>query len=61
LSVSDLRVHFGLGAAQKIDELAIHWPGGETLILKDIAAGKYYFVKQGASPVEFVPGNGIPN
>ena len=28
LSQSDLRLHFGLGAAQKIDKIEIDWPGG---------------------------------
>ena len=27
-SSSDPRVHFGLGAATKIDKLEIHWPSG---------------------------------
>ena len=27
-SQSDFRLHFGLGAATKVDELEIHWPGG---------------------------------
>lgn len=47
LSVSDFRVLFGLGKAAKIDELEIYWPGGEKRILKDINAGKYYYLKQG--------------
>jgi hypothetical protein len=29
-SSSDLRVHFGLGAAAKVDKLEIHWPSGVT-------------------------------
>ncbi len=56
LSVSDFRIHFGLGDAQKIDELTIFWPGGEKQVLKDIAANKFYYVKEGAEPKEFVPG-----
>jgi hypothetical protein len=56
LSVSDFRVHFGLGDAQKIDELTIYWPGGEKQTLKDIAANKFYYVKEGSDAREFVPG-----
>lgn len=56
LSVSDLRVHFGLGDAAKIDELTIFWPGGEKQVLTDVTSGKYYFVKQDTASVEFVPG-----
>lgn len=56
LSVSDLRAHFGLGAAQKIDELTIYWHGSEPQTIRDIEAGKYYYVRQGKEPVPFVPG-----
>jgi hypothetical protein len=28
LSQSDLRLHFGLGAATKVDRIEITWPGG---------------------------------
>jgi hypothetical protein len=30
LSSNDMRVHFGLGAAAKVDAVEIHWPGGKT-------------------------------
>lgn len=56
LSVSDFRVNFGLGDNTKIDELTIFWLGGEKQILKDVNAGKYYYVKQNNEPVAFVPG-----
>ncbi|HUF03705.1 MAG TPA: CRTAC1 family protein [Aridibacter sp.] len=56
LSVSDFRVHFGLGDAGKIDELTIHWPGGEQQTLRDVAGNKFYFVREGEAPREFIPG-----
>ncbi|QQS40999.1 MAG: CRTAC1 family protein [Acidobacteriota bacterium] len=56
LSVSDFRVHFGLGDASKIDGLTIHWPGGEKQTLRDVAGNKFYYIKQGGEPREFVPG-----
>ncbi len=56
LSISDLRVHFGLGDAETIDELTIHWPGGEPQRMSAVANGKFYYVRQGAEPIEFVPG-----
>ncbi len=52
LSVSDFRVHFGLGKAEKIEELEIYWPGGEKQVLKDIRGGKYYYLKQGNEPTD---------
>lgn len=56
LSVSDFRVNFGLGESAKIDELTIFWLGGEKQILKDVNAGKYYYIKQNNELVPFVPG-----
>lgn len=56
LSISDFRINFGLGQAEKIDQLTIFWPAGEKQIITDIAAGKYYYVKQQAEPVPFTPG-----
>ncbi|MDE3064027.1 MAG: ASPIC/UnbV domain-containing protein, partial [Acidobacteriota bacterium] len=28
LSSNDQRVHFGLGAAAKVDDIEVHWPSG---------------------------------
>lgn len=58
LSVSDLRLHFGLGEASKIDELTIYWPGGQTQTIRDLTAGAFYRVAQGTDPQKFVPGGG---
>jgi enediyne biosynthesis protein E4 len=47
LSQSDLRVHFGLGAAKKIESVEIRWPSGKTETLKDLDADKFYSVLEG--------------
>ncbi len=47
LSQSDLRVHFGLNAATKIDSLEIRWPSGKVETLKDLDADKFYSVLEG--------------
>ena len=47
LSQNDLRVHFGLGAASKIDSVEIRWPTGPTQTLKDLAADHFYHVLEG--------------
>jgi len=47
LSQNDLRVHFGLGKATKIDSLEIHWPSGQVETLKDLEADKFYNVLEG--------------
>jgi hypothetical protein len=47
LSQNDLRVHFGLGAAKKIESLEIRWPSGKIETLKDLDADKFYAVIEG--------------
>jgi hypothetical protein len=56
LSIGDFRVFFGLGAAQKIDELTIYWLGGEAQTIRDLQGGKFYYVRQGKEPVTFIAG-----
>lgn len=56
LSVSDFRVHLGLGEAQKIDELTIFWLGGEPQTIRDLESGKFYYIKQNNAPTAFIPG-----
>jgi hypothetical protein len=47
LSQNDLRVHFGLGAAQKIDSVEIRWPSGKVETLPGMAADQFYAVLEG--------------
>jgi hypothetical protein len=47
-SQSDLRVHFGLGKAEKVDVLEIRWPSGQVDTLKDVKANQVIYVKEGA-------------
>jgi enediyne biosynthesis protein E4 len=47
LSQNDLRVHFGLGSASKVNSVEIHWPSGATEVLKDLPADKFYSVLEG--------------
>jgi enediyne biosynthesis protein E4 len=47
LSQNDLRVHFGLGSATKIDSVEIRWPSGKTDSLHDLAGDKFYAVLEG--------------
>jgi len=46
-SQNDLRVHFGLGKAEKVDVLEVHWPSGQADTLKDVKANQVVFVKEG--------------
>ena len=46
-SQSDLRVHFGIGKAEKVDLLEIKWPSGAVDSLKDIKPNQVIYVKEG--------------
>ena len=46
-SQNDLRVHFGIGQAQKVDLLEIRWPAGQTDSLKDLKPNHLYYVTEG--------------
>ena len=47
LSHSDLRVHFGLGAAQPIDRVEITYPNGSTYAIENVPVNKLLVVRQG--------------
>jgi hypothetical protein len=47
LSQNDLRVHFGLGQATKIDTLEIRWPSGKVEMIKELESDKFYSVLEG--------------
>jgi hypothetical protein len=34
------RIHIGMGAAEKIEEIVVHWPSGKETVVKDVLAGK---------------------
>jgi len=46
-SQNDLRVHFGIGKAERIELLEIRWPSGLVETLKDIKSNQVIFVKEG--------------
>jgi hypothetical protein len=47
LSQNDLRIHFGLGRAEKVELLEIRWPSGQVDQLKNILPNQLVFVKEG--------------
>jgi hypothetical protein len=53
-SQNDLRVHFGLGKAEKVDLLEIRWPSGAVETLKDVKANQLVYVKEGEGIVRKV-------
>jgi len=51
LSQNDLRVHFGLGTHDHLDRAEIRWPSGKTETLTNLAANRFYAVKEGEGVV----------
>ena len=47
LSQNDLRVHFGLGAAKKMDTVEVRWPNGKTETLHNVTADAIYTIIEG--------------
>ncbi len=47
-SQNDLRIHFGLGKAEKVALLEIRWPSGLLETLKDLAPNQLLLVKEGS-------------
>ena len=47
ISQNDLRIHFGIGKAEKVDLLEIRWPSGQIDTLKDIKPNQLIYVKEG--------------
>jgi hypothetical protein len=52
LSQNDLRIHFGLGNHDHLDKAEILWPDGTKQTFEDLPADRFYFVREGQSPVD---------
>jgi len=52
LSQHDLRIHFGLGDHSRLDQAEILWPNGKREVLSNLAADKFYVVREGQGVVE---------
>lgn len=53
LSQNDLRVHFGLGKATKIDSVEIRWNSGKVETIKDVPIDKFHAILEGEGVVPF--------
>jgi hypothetical protein len=56
LSQHDLRLHFGLGSHQSLERAEILWPDGKKEVLTNLAADRFYVVREG----DGVVGNTAP-
>jgi hypothetical protein len=55
ISQNDLRQHFGLEKNEKIDEVTVRWPNGETETFKDVPADFIYTIAEGQGIREKIP------
>src|SRR5579884_1977280 len=51
LSQNDLRIHFGLGKHERVDRAKVSWPDGKTEILNNLAADRFYTIREGGGVV----------
>jgi hypothetical protein len=51
-SHNDLRLHFGLGANTRAEQIEIRWPNGQIELIKEIAANEIVTIKEGAGVVK---------
>ncbi len=51
LSQNDLRIHFGLGDHQQVDKAEVLWPDGNREILTNLAADRFYIIRETAGVV----------
>ncbi len=54
ISQNDLRIHFGIGKAEKVELLEIRWPSGAVDTLKDVKPNQMIVVREGQGIVRFV-------
>jgi len=60
-SNSDMRVHFGLGAATKVDSVQIRWPSGLVERFENLAVDSIHTLKEGSgAPVNPPPASAKP-
>jgi hypothetical protein len=60
LSQNDLRLHFGLGPATKMESVEIRWPSGKIEALKDVPADKIYTIVEGQGIQNSAPFSALP-
>jgi len=60
LSQNDLRLHFGLGSATRIDSVEVRWPSGKVETLKDVPADKIYTIVEEHGIQDSAPFSDLP-
>jgi hypothetical protein len=59
ISQNDLRVHFGIGRAERVEVLEVRWPSGAVDTLKDLPANRLYYVTEGSGVTRAVAFDGL--
>jgi hypothetical protein len=60
LSQHDLRIHFGLGSHEHLDQAEVLWPDGKKETLTNLAADRFYLVRKGQGVVSSkLPEHGV--
>ena len=52
LSASDLRLHFGLGNAIRVDRIEVRWVSGRVQVLEDVGVDRVVVVEENATTDE---------
>jgi hypothetical protein len=47
ISQNDLRIHFGLGAAEKVDRIEVQWPSGHLDVLRNLSVDQSIRIWEG--------------
>ena len=61
LSQNDLRIHFGLGNHERVNQAEVLWPDGTKETLTNLAADRFYVVREGAGIVSSKPPEHLAN
>jgi hypothetical protein len=54
-SSNDPRLHFGIGSAQKVDALEVHWPSGTVEQVRLTAVDRYVTIEEGKGVIDRAP------
>lgn len=55
VSHNDLRPHFGLGGADRVDAIAVRWPSGDSETFPGVASGATWLLAEGSGEAAAVP------
>ena len=48
MSANDIRVHFGLGEAETVDGVVVHWPSGRRELWREISVNRFVRLREGS-------------